>query len=545
MRVDTAKTVYRDIEKNKENFKSHWEDLSQFMAPTRGVFDKDKDSSNDRKKTNYKKLINNTVFLAIDTLAAGMLNGLTSPSREWFKLTTALSEHLEVAQWANEIKKKMEHIFQRSNFYNTLHNIYQELEVFGTGCFIIDHDFKNVINCTQFTINEYSIAYDTKGRPNIFGREFMMTAQQMVEDFGYENVSDSVRNNYDNQKYSTPYKVYHLICENKNRDKSKKDNKNFKYKSVYWQKGEDKFLKESGYNYFPVVAPRYAVNSSCDTYGYGIGDKVLGDLRQLQKMEQVKLIGLQKTVEPPLAVSSAVQGKINVAPNGITRFSGQTDSAIYSLYKGQIDLQSISSEIEKVQKRILNNFYYDVFLMLTSQEYARMTATEVAERHQEKLMMLGPVLQRLNSELLDPAIEITFNIMLEHGLIPEPPEILDGESLNVEYVSIIAQAQKAQGMSELNQIIAFVGQVAQVSPETLDTIDFDEAVYTAVDKIGADPKIMRSKQQVEAIRQQRALQQQKQQELANANAEADTMEKLSKANMSEENALTAITEGMQ
>jgi len=367
----------------------------------------------------------------------------------------------------------------------------------------------------------------------------------MVEDFGYENVSDSVRNNYDNQKYSTPYKVYHLICENKNRDKSKKDNKNFKYKSVYWQKGEDKFLKESGYNYFPVVAPRYAVNSSCDTYGYGIGDKVLGDLRQLQKMEQVKLIGLQKTVEPPLAVSSAVQGKINVAPNGITRFSGQTDSAIYSLYKGQIDLQSISLEIEKVQKRILNNFYYDVFLMLTSQEYARMTATEVAERHQEKLMMLGPVLQRLNSELLDPAIEITFNIMLEHGLIPEPPEILDGESLNVEYVSIIAQAQKAQGMSEMNQIIAFVGQVAQVSPETLDTIDFDEAVYAAVDKIGADPKIIRSKQQIEAIRQQRALQQQKQQELANANAEADTMEKLSKANMSEENALTAVTEGMQ
>lgn len=543
MKIETAQNIYKDIERNKENFKKYWEELSQFIAPTRGVFNKE--NNNERKKTDYKKLINNTIFLAVDTLSAGMLNGLTSPSREWFKLSTAHNEDIEVSQWANDIKKKMEHIFQKSNFYNTLHNIYQELSIFGTGCLMIEKDFKNGINCTQFTINEFSVAYDSKGRPNIFGREFFMTAQQMVEDFGYENVSDSVRNNYDEKKYSTPYKVFHLICENKNRDKTKKDNKNFPYISVYWQKGESKFLRESGYTYFPIIAPRYSVNSSCDTYGYGIGDKVLGDLRQLQKMEQVKLIALQKTVEPPLAVSSAVQGKINVAPNGITRFSGQTDSAIYPLYKGQIDLQAVSAEIEKVQRRITNNFYYDVFLMLTSQEYARMTATEVAERHQEKLMMLGPVLQRLNSELLDPAIEITFQIMLENGLIPEPPEILQGEEIKVEYVSIIAQAQKAQGMSEINQTIAFVGQVAQVNPDTLDVIDWDETVIAAVDKIGVDPKILRTKEQIEQIRQQRALQQQKQQELANANAEADTIEKLSKAKTGEENALTALAEGMQ
>lgn len=541
MKVEQAQKIYYDIERNKVNFKTHWEELSQYIAPTRGKFWQR--NLNERKEVDYKKLVNNTVGIAVDTLSAGMLNGLTSPSREWFKLTSSVSEDIEVAQWTNEIKKKMEEVFQKSNFYNTLHNIYQELAVFGTACFFVDHDFDNVIHCTQFTANEYSVMYDTKGLPCMFGREFFMTAQQMVEDFGYDKVGINVRSQYDNKNYSAQFKVYHLVCENKNRDKSKQDNKNFPYKSLYWQLGEQEFLRESGYTYFPVVAPRYAVNSSQDTYGYGIGDKVLGDCRMLQKLERVKLIGLQKVVEPPLLVSSQVQGKVNVAPNGLTRFSGTTDSAVYPMLKVALDLPSLSAEISNVEKRITNNFYYDVFLMLTSQEYARMTATEVAERHQEKLMMLGPVLQRLNAELLDPMIKITFQIMLEHDMIPQPPEIIQGGEIKVEYVSIIAQAQKAQGMAEINQIIAFVGQIGQVKPETLDTIDFDQAVYTAVDKIGVDPKIVRSPKEVQAIREQRAMQQAQQQQMADANMEADTVEKLSKAKTGEDNALTALMGG--
>lgn len=543
MNVQTAQKIYNNTKRNKENFREHWEELSQFIAPTRGKFFER--PMNERKLVDYKKQINNTVGIAVDTLSAGMLNGLTSPSREWFKLTTPMSEGIEVAQWTDYIKKKMEDVFQKSNFYNTLHNVYQELAVFGTACFVVEKDFEDVIHCTQFTINEYCLTYNTKGLPEIFGREFFMSVQQIVEEFGYENCSSGVQSQYDNKNYTQEVKVYHLICPNKNRDKSKKDNKNFPYRSLYWQADNGgKFLRESGYTYFPVVAPRYAINSSQDTYGYGIGDKVLGDCRMLQKMEKVKLIGLQKVVEPPLLVSSQVQGKVNVAPNGLTRFNGTTDSAVYPMYKVALDLPSLSAEIANVEKRITNNFYYDVFLMLTSQEYARMTATEVAERHQEKLMMLGPVLQRLNSELLDPMIKITFQIMLENGMIPPAPEILQGGEVRVEYVSIIAQAQKAQGMAEINQIIAFVGQVAQVSPETLDTIDFDQAVYTAVEKIGVDPQIIRNPKEIEAIRQQRAMQQAQQQQMADANVQADTLEKLSKAKTGEQNALTAIA-GME
>lgn len=541
MNVQQAQKIYYDIRQNKMNFKTHWEELSQYISPTRGKFyDR---PLNERKEIDYKKLINNTVGIAVDTLSAGMLNGLTSPSREWFKLTTSMNDNIAVAQWTNLIKKRMEYIFQKSNFYNTLHNVYQELAVFGTACFIVEEDFDNVIHCTQFTANEYALQYNTKGLPVMFGREFFMTAQQMVEDFGYENVGANVRTQYDNRNYSAPFKVYHLICENKNRDKSKVDNKNYRYKSVYWQCDEQNFLRESGYNYFPVIAPRYAVNSSQDTYGYGIGDKVLGDCRMLQKLEKVKLIGLQKVVEPPLLVSSQVQGKVNVTPNGLTRFSGTTDSAVYPMYKVQLDLPSLSAEIANVEKRITNNFYYDVFLMLTSQEYARMTATEVAERHQEKLMMLGPVLQRLNSELLDPMIEKTFYLMVEAGLVPPAPEVIQEAEVRVEYVSIIAQAQKAQGMAEINQGTAFVGQVAQAYPEVLDVINPDRLIYVAFDKIGVDPDVIRTPEEIEVIREQRAMQQAQQQQIADENVQADTMEKLSKAKTGDASALTELMGG--
>lgn len=541
MNVQNAQKIYFNMRQNKMNYRPHWEELSDYIAPTKGRFVQR--NINLRKEINYKKLVNNTVGIAVDTLSAGMLNGLTSPSREWFKLTTPMNEDIEVAQWTDSIKKKMEYIFQKSNFYNTLHNVYQELAVFGTACFVVDKDYDNVIHCTQFTIGEYSLLYNTKGLPTTFGREFFMTSQQMVEEFGYENCGPSVQSCYDNKNYTAEFLVYHLVCENTNRDKSRKDNKNYKYTSIYWQGNSDKFLRESGYTYFPVVAPRYSVNSSQDTYGIGIGDKVLGDCRMLQKLEKVKLIGLQKVVEPPLLVSSQVQGKVNVAPNGLTRFSGTTDSAVYPMYKVALDLPSLSAEIATVEKRITNNFYYDVFLMLTSQEYSRMTATEVAERHQEKLMMLGPVLQRLNSELLDPMIQITFQIMLENGLIPPPPETIQGGELKVEYVSIIAQAQKAQGMAELNQGVAFMGQLAQAYPEVLDVISPDRMVLTAFDKIGVDPQVIRNPKEIQAIREARAMQQQQAQQQANANMEADTIEKLSKAKTDEDNALTAIMGG--
>ena len=538
MKKTSAKRILTELQNNRKNFKAGWEDISTYVAPTRGVFNEK--NMDEKKEINHKVLLNDACKTGIDTLSAGMLAGLTSPSREWFKLKVSGNNDVEVERWANIIKNVMEYIFQKSNLYNTLNNIYQETAVFGTGCFSIEHDFDNVIDCKQFTINEYCVAYDSKGMPNMFGRELFMSALQIVEDFGYDNCSDAVKREYDAERYSTQFKVYHLISPNKNIDNTKKDNKNFIYSSVYWQPDGEKFLRESGYNYFPIIAPRWGTNTSQDTYGTGIGDTVLGDSKMLQKLESAKLIAIEKTVKPPLMASSSIQGKINTKPDAVTRFNGLTDKAVYPVYKVELNLPALKEEISKTEQRILSHFYYDVFLMLNSQDFSRMTATEVAERHQEKLMVLGPVLQRLNSELLDKIIEITFHIMLENGLIPEPPKSVQGKELKVEYVSVIAQAQKAQGLGVLNQGIAFIGQLSQAYPEVLDVIDPDKTAISGLKMIGFDAVAIRSDAERGEIRQMKAEKQAENEQLMREQIAVEQAKKLSETKMNTDSALDAM-----
>ena len=145
-----------------------------------------------------------------------------------------------------------------------------------------------------------------------------------------------------------------------------------------------------------------------------------------------------------------------------------------------------------------------MFLMISNVDAGKMTATEVAERTQEKMMMLGPVLERLKNELLDPLIERTFNICLRAGILPQPPEEIQGRELHVSYISMIAQAQKAAALNTIRQGCAFAAELAEANPDVLDYLDYDGALREGLTAIGATPKMIRAEEEVQNTRQNRA-----------------------------------------
>ena len=107
--------------------------------------------------------------------------------------------------------------------------------------------------------------------------------------------------------------------------------------------------------------------------------------------------------------------------------------------------------------------------MISSQPAdGRMTATEVAERHEEKLLMLGPVLERLNDEMLSPLVRMTFQRALKAGILPPPPPELNMQQLNIKFVSMLAQAQRAIGTNSIDRYVGSLGAVAQFKPDVLD-----------------------------------------------------------------------------
>lgn len=519
MELKKIRSRFESLKSYRDLYLPLWQDISEHLNPTSGLFDKDKGKK--KKTIDYKKFLDSTPRQAISILSSGMQSGITSPSRSWFNLGLSLGQRnlpTSVDVWLSSIKHLIEDILSSSNIYQCLHQIYEETATYGTGCMIIDRDFENVVKGTTLTAGEYILGKTASDRIDTFGREFSKTVGELVEEFGIDKVSRNTKELYDKEKYDEPINVYHMIMPNVGRNPEKIDNQNMPFVSVYWEETGEEPLRIGGYKTFPVICPRWRIKASSDIYGMGIGQEVLGDVKMLQKMNQEKLIGLSKITRPPLQVSSNVPGVVNLNPDGITRYNGSTDSAIYPVYKVQIDMQSLEYAISQCAQRIKNAFYVDVFSMLQTITQEK-TAREVEELHSEKLMMLGPIFEMFKMEVLDNLINIVFQYANDAGIIPEPPQEIQGQDINVEYISMVAQAQKMTGVSSTNQYLGVMYNLAQADQTVLDNINFDIVARKTAKMIGVEPDMLNDERVVQSIREQRAQQQaalaQQQQEAAN------------------------------
>ncbi len=512
-------TRWGHLRSERATWWSHWQEVTTYLLPRNGrYFEQDRNKGHRRHNSIY----DNTGTRALRTLGAGMMAGATSPARPWFRLGTAdpeLNRYTPVKLWLNDVTERMQLVFQKSNTYRTLHGIYEELGAFGTAGSIVLPDPKTAIHHYPVTIGEYAIATDYQGRVNTLYREFQKTVGEVVREFGYKKCSTSVKNLYDRGSLDQWVTIIHAIepRDDRERDFKKKDNMNMAYKSCYFEQGGDgeDVLRESGYKEFPAVIPRWGIAGG-DIYGNSPGMEALGDIKQLQHEQLRKAQGIDYQTKPPLQVPSYMKNRdVDSLPGGVTFIDGQ-QGKIETAFNVNLNLNHLLADIQDVRQRINSSFYADLFLMLANATDTRMTATEVAERHEEKLLMLGPVLERLHNELLDPLIDNTFNRMVEAGLVPPAPEEMQGMELNVEFVSMLAQAQRAIGTNSVDRYVNSMGMIAQMKPDVLDKFDSDAWADGYADMLGVDPKLIVGGERVARIRQDRAAQQQ-----AMAKAEAE------------------------
>ena len=500
-------TRWGHLRSERATWWSHWQEVTTYLLPRNGrYFQQDRNKGHRRHNSIY----DNTGTRALRTLGAGMMAGATSPARPWFRLGTAdpeLNRYAPVKLWLNDVTERMQLVFQKSNTYRTLHGVYEELGAFGTAGSIILPDPKTAIHHYPVTIGEYAIATDYQGRVNTLYREFQKTVGEVVREFGYNKCSTSVKNLFDRGSLDQWITIVHAIepRDDRERDFKKKDNMNMAYKSCYFETGGDgeSVLRESGYKDFPAVVPRWGVAGG-DIYGNSPGMEALGDIKQLQHEQLRKAQGIDYQTKPPLQVPSYMKNRdVDSLPGGVTFIDGQ-QGKIETAFNVNLNLQHLLADIQDVRGRINGSFYADLFLMLANATDTRMTATEVAERHEEKLLMLGPVLERLHNELLDPLIDITFTRMIENDLVPPAPEELQGKELSVEFVSMLAQAQRAIGTNSVDRYVNSMGLVAQMKPDVLDKFNSDEWADGYADMLGVDPKLIIGGERLARIRQEKA-----------------------------------------
>lgn len=507
---------------------AHWQEITTYLLPRQGRYFR-QDHNKGWKRNN--SIFDNTGTRALYTLAAGLMGGLTSPARPWFRLGVQdnnLMQNAAVKDWLSSATTAMLDIFARSNVYRALSSMYLELGSFGTAACIVVQDYENVVHLFPLTAGEYCIATDWKGNVCTLYREFEKPVGEIVKEFGKENCSRHVVEMFERGSLDQWIPIVHAIEPREDRDLTMADNKNMAWKSVYYELGgdEDKCLRESGFKRFNVLAPRWDVAGG-DIYGNSPGMEALGDIKQLQQEQLRKSQGIDYQTNPPLQVPTNLKNRdIDRLPGGITFRDSAGSDKIESMFQVNLQLQHLLQDIQDVRQRIRASFYADMFLMIQNDVDTRKTATEVAELHEEKMLMLGPVLERLHNELLNPLIDITFDYMMEAGILPPPPEELQGQDLNIELVSMLAQAQRAIATNGVDRFVNNAIALAQSKPELLDKINFDYWADTYSDMLGVDPKLIVPDEEVAMIRQQRAQAQAQAQQAAQLEQMAGAANKL-------------------
>jgi len=554
------------MEAERSTFIAHWRDLSDFILPRRTRFFLADVNKGDRRS---QKIIDSAATIAARTLRAGMMGGITSPARPWFRLTTPdpdLSEVSAVKRWLDAVTSRMRTVFLKSNLYNALPIVYGDLGVFGTSAMFVEEDLEDVFRCYVMPLGSYSVANDSKLRVRVFFREFRMTVRQIVEKFGmdettqkidWENISTHVKSLWEQGLKEAWIDIAHVVMPNSDYDPGKLSAKFKRFYSGYYERGgssaqqsnymadeQHKMLRESGFDLFPVLAPRWEVSGE-DVYGTSCpGMEVLGDIRQLQLGEKRGAQAIEKMVNPPMVGPNALRTVRTSILAGDITYSDERDGQKGFRPVHEVNLRILEHEQkqDQVRIRIRRGFFEDLFLMLASSDRRQITAREVEERHEEKLLALGPVLEQLNQDLLDPLIDLAFEFMRKQGLLPEPPQELEGVVLRVEYVSIMAQAQKLIGVSGLERFAGFIGNMAVQTgnPALLDKVDTDQLIDVYADTLSIPSEVVRSDEDVAAMRLQRDQAAQAQATAATALDAASAAQKLASADLEKDSALKRL-----
>lgn len=556
------------LDSERASFMSHWRDLGDFVSPRRPRFNVTDVNRGERKN---QKIIDTTPSLAARTLRSGMMSGITSPARPWFRLTTSDPDRAEssaVKDWLSVVTTRMSDIFLRSNCYNILPIVYGDMGTFATAAFSIEEDFNGkVVRFQVHPIGSYMIANDENLQVRTFFREFRMTVRQLIGRWGIVNGD---RTKIDWSKFSTHVKslwtqglgeawidVRHVIDQNPNFDGRKTGSQFKPFRSVYYEAGsgtgssgsyidspsEDRYLSEKGYDYFPVLCPRWEVNGE-DVYGTDCpAMTALGDIKQLMTGEKRGAEAIDKMVRPPMTGPTSLRSqRASILPGDITYVDARdAANGFRPSHEVSPKIQELEGKQAQVRNRIQRAFYEDLFLMMANDlRNDRATAAEIMEKKEEKLLALGPVLEQLNQDALDPMIDIVFDIGNRQGKFPPPPPDLEGQPLKVEYTSIMAQAQKLAGISGQERFLGAMGQIAPLYPRVFQKVNLDRWIDIYGEQLSLPPGIVRSEEDTDALRAQEEQAAAAARKMEMIQQGADAAKSLSQADTGGDNALTKM-----
>lgn len=544
---------YQALKEERQSWEKDWRLLAEHFLPRKCRLEIDASQTN-KGGLRHNKL-DSTAFYAMRDLAAGLHGGLTSPARPWFALTMRdqeVAKDSAVRKWLDDVTERMRFIYHRSNFYNAISSFYAELATFGTAFMFEMEDPKTVVRFVPLTAGEYCLDTDASGRVDTVFRSVPMTLRQLEQEFGREKLPENLRNMLDMPAaLGERFVVVHAVFP-ASQWQGQGVKGDMPFASVYYLEGQNsisgrnssKFygsavLREGGFEEFPGFGVRWDITGN-DVYGKGPAYDTLADSVLLQQMSQTMLKALHKEIDPPLAAPAGFEN-VSLLPGAVNPVNPLNGSAqtIYPIMQVRHNIQGTYEVIAQIQNKVREGLFNNLFRMLLNSDRRQITAREVAAREEEKLILIGPVLERLNDEFFIPVSNRTFNLMARQNWLPPAPEEIQDMELSVEFVSILAQAQKMVATGTVEKFAMFVGNVAGMYPEALDSIEVDAMIDNYADYLGVPASMLKGQDKRDEARAARAQQQEQMQQAQAQMALAEATQKLGSAS-TENTALGAL-----
>ena len=508
-RTDLSKGIlsrYERLEGQRQNWETHWQEVADYMQPRKADVTKQRARGDKR----MEQVFDSSPIQAVELLAASLHGMLTNPSTPWFTLRFKdedIDNEDEAKLWLEASTDAMYTAFNRSNFQQEIFELYHDLITFGTACMFIEEDDDDIIKFSTRHIDEVYIAENDKGRIDTVFRRFHISARAAMQKFG-DATSTDIKSIFKKDPYQE-VEILHAVYPRSDFNPKKKDKSNMPFESVYLEFKNANELSVSGFREFPFVVPRY-LKASNEIYGRSPAMTALPDVKMLNEMSKTTIKAAQKQVDPPLLVpDDGFLLPVRTVPGGLNFYRSGTRDRIEPLNIGANNPLGLNME-EQRRDSIRAVFYVNQLMM---QDGPQMTATEVIQRNEEKMRLLGPVLGRLQSELLKPLIDRVFAILLRNDMLPPAPEFLSGRDIEIEYVSPLAKAQKSSELQSIMRAIEILGSMQNIAP-VFDYVNFDNLVKHLADIVGMPQKLLKSQNQVNAEREQAAAQAAEQQQMA-------------------------------
>jgi hypothetical protein len=448
--------------------------------------------------------------------AAGMQGGLTPPSNRWFRYGVSaddeLSEWGPARLWLDLAERRTAAAMHRGPFYAAMHSMYLELMAFGTGNIFSEPHYKTTLWHRVLPWGQFAWGCDSYGRIDTQVTRRPMTAKALAEQFGPHKLTEHTKRLLDKDPYEH-VSVVHVVRPRRIVNPERMDAQGMPWETLWYEEdGGKDFVHRGGFRRFPFLCCRWDLVAQ-ETYGGGLGHEMLPDAKMLQELERQHLTAIQKVNNPPMRVPSQFKGRLSMIPGGQTEVSTTNPEAITALYQIRPDLSAVAAKIQAVEQALEEGSLVTLFQAMATLEKSGITATEILQRQQEKMSILGPVVERLQSECLGPAVATYFEALAEAGELPPPPKELAGLDLEIEYISPLASAQRMTQSQSMLTWLTLVGQAATASQDVMDKVDWDEVVDTYGEMLGVPAKVVRSDKAVSDLRNRRALAAQKQQQM--------------------------------